>query len=511
MSNQVVNVRAIQSLVERDRRSTQSWFARPAVIFLFGLGLLIMVGAGENLLAAALAYVNLIIMAATAVHFAKQRTLHGAIPIFFLAWFAMSWPFTSIYAAVFNPHMAYSTLHDVREFLSGNVRLQLVVLLFLAVYIPIVTSLIRPAAAGWTDQYLASQHARRLALVALVITIVFLGANAFSKVRPLPGPLQYIADGSYLYLRGLVFVIGATFPFLVFGVRATAIAYLLLSGFFYTLGNAREFAVLPLGMLLGGLLFVSRLSKRWKLIVVTGVALAFPVYLVVGETTRAMLGTVGFKNLERRAETLGRWQEMFSKGGGVTRAFGRLFNTGGHSLITLMPESYPYLEFSAPRYVVETVQRLVPGRIFYQPYYSSAGLLRSYDFNITDKTSVELSFLGSLWMIGGPVPVIVGTVVIALIHAGLARLLLLLVTRSPGYALLMAAMLAPEIMWAVNSDIITNIRNIVWRLLAATVVYFVVFRPFIGRDPQAAHARHPAVATAPTTFGEHRRLAGAPQ
>lgn len=504
MVEQVVNVRAIQTLVERDRRSGASWMSRPFALALFVLGLLIMFFAGEHVIAATLAYVNLIIMTWTAVHFIRQGTLQGVIPVFFLTWFAMSWPFTSIYAAVFSPHMSYSTLHDVREFLTGNTRLQLVVLLFLAVYVPIVVMLITPRPGTSIAFYVTTRHAKRFALLALAIVFVFLGANALSKVRPLPGPLQYIADGAYLYLRGLPFVVGATFPFLAFGVRVAAIAFLLMTGFFYTLGNVREFAVFPVAMLLGGLLFVSRMTNRWKFIVLVMLALAFPTYLVVGETTRAMLGTIGFKNLERRVETLGRWQEMFSKGGGVTRAFGRLFNTGGHTLVTLMPENYPYLEFSAPRYVVETFQRWVPGRIFYQPYYSSTGLLRSYDFNITDKTSVELSFLGSLWMIGGPVPVVIGTAVMAMIHVVLARLLMLILRFSPSYAILMTAMLSPEILWAVNSDIITNIRNIVWRLAAATAMYFIVFRPVIGRDSP------PQVTRPPVTGGRVPRPSAPP-
>lgn len=463
------------------RLARQTWFVYPLVIGLLILPALILAAArADDRPGLMLAYVNVTIIGAAMAYFVRRRTLHAILPVLFLAWLLFSWPLASIYFGVFFPDAGYVLIDNTRRaYVSGNVRVQSVVLLFLLVYLSIVSVLGRwqTPVADYRESTPAGSVTALIAMAISMFGLTFKAVGQFLEKESLP---RYLADASFLYLNGVPLVVGVLFPIVPVVLRVLFLAFLGGIGFFFLLGTGRGLALLPIALFLFGLLFVSSMTQRWKVTVLTIALLAFPFVLVVGETTRALLGKGGFEHVEHRLETMGRWQEVAAEGSILGRTFGRMFFIGGHSIITLTPDSMEYLKFEAPRYITELVTRLfVPGRIYADHYYSSTTQLKRYKFLITKATSVELSFLGSMWLIGGVLPVIVGSALVALLHLLAGWWLRTAARASPYQGAFFLAMISYHMLWGQNLDLISHSRNLIWQMVFATIVWYLFIRPIL--------------------------------
>ena len=435
----------------------------------------------EHLLGTVLAYANLMLIGGASIYFACQGTLQGLIPVLFLAWLAAAWPLASIYFAIQSPDLVYKALAAERPFLLGNVRLQLVTMAFLVPYLSTLF-LFAGRPKPWKNAAVFVRTDRRVAAIALAIAAAAITFNAVSKVRPLPGILQYLADGGYHYLHGLTLVVGVLFTSLTFPTRAMAAGFLVAAGTFYSVGNARGLAALPIAIFLTGLIFLSDLNRRWKIWIVTGALVCFPLALVVSNTTRIVTKTIGFSDLDTRLHALNNWRDVLSETSLLTSTFGRLFFAGGHTIIVLSPEHYPYVDLSIERYLIEFFMRMLPKRFFGDLYYSEQPnrILRGYGFLITEETSIPLSLPGSLYMLGGVLPVVLGGIAIGLVHIGLGGCLRAAGRRSRYLPLFVFAMCAPDFVWGQNFDPITHTRSLVWSGVSAWALYQLFLRPLIG-------------------------------
>jgi hypothetical protein len=92
-----------------------------------------------------------------------------------------------------------------------------------------------------------------------------------------------------------------------------------------------------------------------------------------------------------------------------------------------------------------------------------------------------MSLLGSLYMLGGVVPVILGACAIAGFHSLLSRLIGLANRRSRHLGLFIFSMMASTLIWSQNVDLITNVRVTAWRVLSAFVLYGALLRPLAER------------------------------
>jgi hypothetical protein len=467
----------------------QSWFIYPLVIGLLILPAVILaVARAEDRAGLMLAYLNVTIIGIAMAYFVRRRTLHAILPVLHLTWLLFSWPLASIYFGVFAPEAGYVLIDETqRPYISGNARVQAVVLLFLLVYLPIVSVLgrWRTPVADYREPTPAGQVAALVAMAIAVFGLTFKALGQFMEKGSLP---RYFADASFLYLNGVPLVVGALFPIVPLVLRVLFLAFLAGIGFLFLLANARGLAMLPIALFVFGLLFVSSMSQRWKTGVLAIVLVAFPVVLIAGETTRALLGRGGFEHLGHRLETMGRWQEVVGQQSVLGRTFARTIFIGGHSIITLTPDSMEYLEFDAPRYITEFLTRLfVPGRIYADHYYSSTTQLRRYKFLITEATSVELSFLGSLWLIGGVPPVVVGTALVALLHLLAGWWLRAAARASPYQGAFFLAMISYHTLWGHNLDLISHSRSLIWQMVFATLVWYLFVRPLL--QPFSARPR----------------------
>ena len=479
------DVAAIRRLTALSRQEQPKWFVQPVAVVLLIIPVALGLGVEvEYLPGVLMAYVNLILIGLITIRCVRCGSLEALVPVGFLSWFAAAFPTTSIYCALFQPRAFYETIYQTRYILDGNLRVQMVLFVFLLGY-GAITSLAVSRRAQPFQLAVDLPSIKRLALITFWFAI---GANLFnaaSKLRELPEVWQYLADGFITYVRGLFFILGAAFVNLRMLTRIIGVVCLLFIMVFYVLGNRREFAAWPFVLFVLGLLFAGRLRQKTKFKIMVGFVLFVPVFMVIANTTRVVLGTVGFQQLGARAAALTRWREEALTGSIPGRALGRLFSTGGHSLMTLSPERYSYLDFNPQAYMQESLTRLLPGRLYYKPYYSTTGRLERYDFLITEETSVELSMLGSLWMIGGYLPVVVGGVCIGILHVILMRVIRGAVRGSSFKGIFYFSMVLPTLMWGHNLDPITHFRAVVWKTAAAILLYYLLIAHLEGRTQVA--------------------------
>jgi hypothetical protein len=471
------------------RRALPAWFGWPLFIALALVPLVIATLVRPvHLLAACLAYLNLLLIGGAWVYFASRGTLQGLIPGLFLTWLAAAWPLATLYFAIEAPDLAYESLFGNRLFLFNAVRVQVATSAFLAAYLCVMWGLDRPE-APWRAPVVNRARDRQVATVALCLVMAALGFNAVGKLRPFPGVAQYVADGAYLYLHSLALVVGAMFTTFAVRTRVLWFVFLLVAGIFYVIGNARSMATLPVALFLVGLIFLSDLKRRWKNWIVAAAMVGFPVILVVGNTTRAVTQTVGFRDMNARLQAMSKWQDVLARTPVLTSTFGRLFFKAGHTIVGYSPEQFPFIDFSWKRYGLEFVTRLFPRRFMRELYYSEQPnrILRGYGFLITDETSEPLSMIGSLYMLGGFIPVVAGGLAVGLFHSGVRRYLRSARRRSPYLALFSFAMFASEMLWGQNRDLISHVRTLVWYGIGAWVLFQLCVRPLaVGLPTRAA-------------------------
>jgi len=462
----------------RPRLEQPRWLIVPIAVTLTGLAVLISLATPrEHLLGTVLAYVNLVIVGAAAVHFVQQRTLQGLIPVLFLVWFAAGWLLPTIYFATLYPEAVYYPMGDNRNMLFGAAWVQTVAFVFLATYLGTFL-FFQGRHAPWTFSEVNKRTERRMGVMVLWIVTAAITLHGVSQVVALPAPLVYIASGSYNYLHGLMLMVGVLFLRLPMQTRLRALLFLFMAGAFYLLGNARGLAVLPATLFVVGLIFLSEVEQRYKTWTVIAACAALPIALVIGNTTRVLLGSIGFEDIGARLNALGQWQEVLKRTPMLAATFSRLFFVGGHSIIAYTPEYFPYVKFTWSRYAYEFFTRLLPGKLFFEPFYSSNERLQLYGFLITEETSYPMSLLGSLYLLGGVVPVGLGALAMALFHCGLARIIGAVRRRSPYLGLFIFSMIASTLIWSQNVDLITNVRVTAWRVLTAFVLYVIILRPF---------------------------------
>ena len=143
----------------------------------------IFAGAHPNdLMGMLLAYVNVLVISASIVFFLRRRTFEAMVPFLFLLWFMISWPISTIYFGIFDSDVFYVTTSEQRRLmLEGNVRLQLVDLVFLVGYLPTIFFLLP---RGSTLPKFSSQNpaTRRMVYIAVGISMAAFACGLFARV-----------------------------------------------------------------------------------------------------------------------------------------------------------------------------------------------------------------------------------------------------------------------------------------------------------------------------------------
>ena len=296
------------------------------------------------------------------------------------------------------------------------------------------------------------------------------------------GGIVWWTWGFYNYSVGLYLVLGALSPYMSHLLRLFLVPFFALHLFVFAVGNARLPGLLPILWFCAGYLFLSGVPAKRKGTLLVILLTALPVYIVLGNTTRTVLGTVGFENFGRRLDVLvqgARGSEVDSLGA-LTSTMSRVFMTGGHSIIVRTPDSQPYFPFSPGAYLQEMVMSLLPGILYFEPYYRTNWHLLRYGFNI-GPTSIEISLLGHFWMMGGWVAVFLGGLATALLHGTALEIVRRARKVSWTKALIYMAFLGSAMFDCFGGDFIGTFRTVIWRALMAFLVYQMV-RLVIGES-----------------------------
>jgi len=469
------STRLIRSRNASDRAETREtrtwWFSWPVLLGLLVFPLIMAFKLQGDLWPATLAYANCVIGFTAVVLCARKARVESFIPVFFLPLLIVAWPLASIYFSMFYPDMSYGLLEGSVRMLEGNEKIQLAVLLFLCGYLPIVFFALRKAARSPRG---CAARPGTVGDVVAILAVVVLTVNAISRVLPLPPPLVYVVDGLLIYSQGLLFLPGAVITRVSNTTKRILAIFLPLMVVFYTLGNARGIAMIPCAMFLSGILFFSDVKSLTKFGLLGAIVIILPTYMIIGNTTRELTHSIGFRDLDKRWEALKRWEEVAEKRPAGVALFGRLFFSGGHSIITRTPEERPFLPFHMGEYGKELLASLIPGRLYYEPVYRGNRILSEYGFLITEKTNVEVSMLGNLWLLGGNMFVFLG----GLAAGGLHWLLMGCIRLSRGLngtlGLLFLGVVGTTLVGAAGQDIISQWRSIIWHLIFASLFYSVI-------------------------------------
>ena len=463
-------------------RQRELWLSVPTYAMAISPPLVILIyAAWEDVPGALLAYVNLLISLFCIIEVTKRRTLGALVPLLYLAILIIGTIFGSIYFAVIAPDSSYRTLHGTTRMLFRSERMQLMTMAFMGLY------LIGFYIAGWgrvrVSQVDTQAVARGLRWWAVIVGFGMFALNGAAKLGIVSEALAYIADGAFLYLSGLFLIVGATWHCYSRATRVLVVLGLIAVVAFYLLGNARGMAIIPVGLLMFGAYFLGTLKERTKIIGLIIASFAFAMVLVIGNTTRNVMNTVGFSNLSERFEAMMRWREVAERQDVGFNVFGRLWHTAGHTIMTKMPDQYAYMPFSGETFFGELITRVfVPGSIYFSPVYSATGVLIPLGFYITKNTSVEVTTMGSLWMIGGWLPFVIGALAVGLAHGLLARWIDRAAAISPSRGLFYLAMMSSALVFQEGLTVIEVFRTLFTHAVAAVILYHLAIRPFVERQ-----------------------------
>lgn len=464
-----------------------NWFIRPLIAGLIILPILVVLFApAAHRIGMLVAYANVFIIGVAMIHFIRQRTFEASVPVLFLTWLLFSWPVSSIYFGLFDPDIAYVTQRNTREpFLDGNVRLQAVTMLFLVGYLTTVTLLNR-ARGGLIPTFSSDNPATaRMAYLAVALTtFAFAGGMVSRLVTGNESLAGYFMLGVFLYLYAIPVIIGVLFPKIFWVPKIIAFGFLGFTSLAFILFNLRFFALVPWAMIFFGYLFFGEASNKKKLVILAVVLIGFPVMLVLGDTVRNLTkGKNRELSLEERRAVLSNWTEWLGQGSVFSRTFARIFSPSGHAIVTRTPEEVPYLDFDAARFIEEYLAVVfIPSRFYNNPYYSNTAHLNDYNHLVNEKTSEELSLPGSLWMYGGYLPVILGSMALGLLHTGVMKWIRYANRVSAYKGLFYFALIAGTIMWGFNLDLLTHTRSIVRGMAIAIVLWYCLVKWILGRS-----------------------------
>jgi hypothetical protein len=433
----------------------------------------------DLLMVSLLAYLNCFIIATMMRWLISKGTLPAMLPAIFLPMLLMCFPLPILYFTITSSEAYYGTLAGNMSFFAAGEKVQLSVMVLLLGYWPIIFLSLRQERPFDTRSLPTSKVLRGIIILATMFIISF---NALSKIVDLPDVIQYAADGLFNYLNGLLFIVGALIKRVSFSVKIFLAAFLGCAILFYTVGNARGSAILCVAMLIFGVLLFSEISSKTKITILLILLFVFPAYTVIGNTTREVLGSVGFQEgFWYRLSVLKDWRFVSAETNKAESTLGRLFANGGHVIIEGTPSRVPYLPFSPVAYAKEMLETLIPGAIYYHPYYRGEFHLLDYGLRISEETSVGISMIGSFWLVGGFVAVFFGGIALGLLHSLIILILKRCRAVSSAKAFIYFSILATSFIWTARIEFIVHWHDLVYRLILCFIIYQVV-RPFINEN-----------------------------
>jgi hypothetical protein len=250
-----------------------------------------------------------------------------------------------------------------------------------------------------------------------------------------------------------------------------------------TATNSRYYAFIPVAFFAAGVMFLSAVSTSRKYITLAGMLGVVAFALVLGDAGRRLgagLWHGGVEDLYRRYEILTEKSDQVLDVKWGDQIFGRLFTTGGHQITTLIPQVVAFKPFDLPVYIAEVLsQGFLPRNLanaLVRPYHEEKTSLVSLGHRLTEKHSVERSFIGAAWELGGYGPLVVislsAGVLVLLVVAVVERQLL---PRAPRMAAVCFAILCDSVLQSVPEGLPSMAHECIYSVVVGTGVYGIVW------------------------------------
>jgi hypothetical protein len=394
---------------------------------------------------------------------------------------------------MFLPNASYSTSGGHISFFAGGVKYQLAMLGFFVVYFSSMARLLRKE--DEVEQYPA-MVSKRVAYLSTAIVVFSVSVEIIiGLIRMTIGmPLFVFLWAGRLYARfqTSLFVAGVAIVKMSKVVKIWLVIFLAAMVFFFTLRNARGMALMPIAALVCGFLLFSESKTRTKFALMITVVIGIPLYVMIGNTARILLGTaVGREaSFEQQLAALKDWRIAAEQSEVGVSFFGRMFYTAGNVIVAYTPSQYPYRYPSPVKYVKELAIYMLPDQlirrlmgitdrttklsVLLETDYTGTWLLRDWGMDVTPTSAVGVSTIGHFWRLGGFLPVLFGGFAVALVHALVARITRRFWMKNPDKAVFYFAGLLYCFIWSMSWDFIHLLRNVLWNSIYALVAWMVI-------------------------------------
>jgi hypothetical protein len=465
-------------------RPSQSW-----LLLLWAGLLLATLGAfwavpPEHRFTAILALANVVLTGLICFRLLRVNPVTGLVPCFFLIPNSIQSGVSTLYFSIFNP-VIFATYGGGRWYLmNDNAHFQIAAMICITCF---ATPWLLLQRADWTlDRYAAF---RRAAVnVAMPTFLVFTACiTSLLMLRifsvPVTSFLGYVVYGLFRYTHALPLLAGAAWTDLSRRSRYFIIAVLAANVLINTATNSRYYAFVPVAFFAAGVMFLSAVSTSRKYVALVGMLAVVAVALVLGNAGRRLgagLWEGGVEDLRRRYEILTQKTDEVLDVRWGDEIFGRLFTMGGHQITTLMPQALAFKQFDLPVYIAEVLsQGFLPRNLanaLVRPYHEEKTSLVSIGHRLSEKHSVERSFIGAAWELGGYGPLILislaaGVLVLSIVALVERQLL----PRAPRMAAVCFAILCDSVLQSVPEGLPCMAHECIYSVVVGTGVYGMVW------------------------------------
>ena len=438
----------------------------------------------EHRLAAMLSLANVVLTGLICLRLLRVNPVTGLVACFFLIPNTIQSGVSTLYFSIFNP-VIFATYGGGRWYLMNeNAAFQATAMTCIACFSLPWLLLQR---ADWTlDRYAAFRRAAvNVAMPTFLVFTACITSLLVLRIFTIPATtfIGYVVYGLFRYTHALPLVAGAAWADLPRRHRSFIIAVLAANLVVNTVTNARYYAFVPVAFFAAGVMFLSAVSLSRKYVALFGMLGVVAVALVLGDTGRRLgvgLWRGGVEDLRLRYEVITQKSDEVLDVRWGDQIFGRLFTLGGHQIITLMPQVLAFKQFDLPIYVAEVLsQGFLPRNLanaLVRPYHEEKTSLMSIGHRITASHSVERSFVGAAWELGGYGPLVVISVMAGLlvlaITAVIERQLLPRVTRMAAVCL---AMLCDSVLQSVPEGLPSMAHECIYSVVVGAGVYGMVW------------------------------------
>jgi hypothetical protein len=438
----------------------------------------------RNLPTVAFAAVAIALSVGVAFLIERAQGIIAATPVIgSLSLIVLSWPLTTIYFAFAFPQGSYETLAGRVQFLDEAILLNVAVIVFVVGFgLGLAPFLRGKNRERFVDRGLSATQMTLVERGAALAGLAAVTGGWAGNLLLVQGNLLFVANASRNFLSGFVFVYGYRWHMLGRAKRWAVAAVLLIGALVNTIANARGLALSPIAFVVAGYLLAPTTSRKVRIVLIVAIAVILPIYAVVGNQTRMALSSIGFEDFRQRAYVLAEAVKSSNvvkeQGGFLNDSASRAFSTGGHALILAHWHKTSLADLDVPRYISESLDTVLPMFASSQPnpvsrVYTGSAILKEYGFYISDKSSVDVSIIGSLCRAGGPVLVFIGGILVGFGHVILISLLKRGMRRAWGVPF--AGIALSLSLTVVNLDLIQLSRSFLWTLIYSGALLSLLF------------------------------------